>query len=277
MAAGTRTAEGASTSRQMRTHADREGCAHLRCYYEGSDASADADGCGDDVDGEGAPVVGVGLVEAAAALRSRASRTRTRMRMPSQPRRSGRVLRTYSSMPPYYPQMKPNATHQLRTHNAHWPSTRPVHSARPRQQRTLLIVLSARAVSFTRTFSPRAAEKRRLGWTLGSQVRRVFFLEKGTLLPYCFVLPWKRPSCARLKGPVRACASDGRDGNIVGERGGREGWGVEDGGDGEERKVEEGDWGQNGVELVRETGPIGESRAGGIGGRSPRRWTLSDR
>ena len=69
------------------------------------------------------------------------------------------------------------------------------------------MVLSARVVSFTRTCSPSTSEKRRLDCTLGSQVRRVFFLEKGTLLPYCLILPWKRPSWARLKG-CREMASD---------------------------------------------------------------------
>ena len=39
-------------------------------------------------------------------------------------------------------------------------------------------------------------------WTLGSHERRVFCLELGTLLPNCFVLPWNRPSCARLNGTL---------------------------------------------------------------------------
>lgn len=70
--------------------------------------------------------------------------------------------------------------------------------------------------SFTRTFSPRASEKRRLVWMLGSHDRRVFFIEKGTLFPYCLVFPWKRPSCDRLKGWLSAAAKDGKDGNMGG-------------------------------------------------------------
>jgi len=69
-------------------------------------------------------------------------------------------------------------------------------------------------VSFTRTFSPRASEKRRLVWMLGSHDRRVFFFENGTLFPYCLVFPWKRPSCDRLKGWLSAAAKDGKDGNM---------------------------------------------------------------
>jgi len=86
---------------------------------------------------------------------------------------------------------------------------------------TLRIVLRARVVSFTRTFSPRASEKRRLVWMLGSHDRRVFFFENGTLFPYCLVFPWKRPSCDRLKGWLSAAAKDGKDGNMgVAEGGG---------------------------------------------------------
>jgi hypothetical protein len=69
-------------------------------------------------------------------------------------------------------------------------------------------------VSFTRTFSPRASEKRRLFWMLGSHDRRVFFFENGTLFPYCLVFPWKRPSCDRLKGWLSAAAKEGKDGNM---------------------------------------------------------------
>jgi len=76
------------------------------------------------------------------------------------------------------------------------------------------MVLRARVVSFTRTVSPRASEKRRLDWTLGSHALRVFFFEKGTLFPYCFVLPWKRPSCDRLKGWLSAAAKDDKEGNM---------------------------------------------------------------
>jgi len=71
-------------------------------------------------------------------------------------------------------------------------------------------------VSFTRTVSPRASEKRRLDWTLGSHALRVFFFEKGTLFPYCFVFPWKRPSCDRLKGWLSAAAKDDKEGNMGG-------------------------------------------------------------
>jgi len=68
--------------------------------------------------------------------------------------------------------------------------------------------------SFTRTFSPRASEKSRLVWMLGSHARRVFFFENGTLFPYCFVFPWNKPSCERLKGWLNAAAKDGKEGNM---------------------------------------------------------------
>ena len=50
---------------------------------------------------------------------------------------------------------------------------------------------------------------------LGSHERRVFFFENGTLLPYCFVFPWNRPSCDRLNGWLKAAARDGKEGNMV--------------------------------------------------------------
>jgi hypothetical protein len=50
---------------------------------------------------------------------------------------------------------------------------------------------------------------------LGSHERRVLFFENGTLLPYCFVFPWNRPSCDRLNGWLRAAARDGKEGNMV--------------------------------------------------------------
>ena len=49
----------------------------------------------------------------------------------------------------------------------------------------------------------------------GNQVLRVFFFEKGTLLPYSFVFPWKRPSWDRLKGRDTASKSLGILGNIA--------------------------------------------------------------
>jgi hypothetical protein len=82
------------------------------------------------------------------------------------------------------------------------------------RRRTLRMVLRARVDAFTRTISPRASEKRRLLWMLGSQDRRVLFLENGTLFPYCFVFPWNRPSCDRLNGWLSEAARDGREGNI---------------------------------------------------------------
>ena len=82
-------------------------------------------------------------------------------------------------------------------------------------RRTLRIVLRARVESFTRTIWPRASEKSRLLWMLGSHDRRVFFFENGTLFPYCFVFPWNRPSWARLKGWLSAAAKDdGKEGNM---------------------------------------------------------------
>jgi hypothetical protein len=50
---------------------------------------------------------------------------------------------------------------------------------------------------------------------LGSHERRVFFFENGTLLPYCFVFPWNRPSCDRLNGWLRVAARDGKEGNMA--------------------------------------------------------------
>ena len=50
---------------------------------------------------------------------------------------------------------------------------------------------------------------------LGSHERRVFFFENGTLLPYCFVFPWNRPSCDRLNGWLKAAARDGKEVNMV--------------------------------------------------------------
>ena len=66
--------------------------------------------------------------------------------------------------------------------------------------RTFFIVLRALVVTFKRIFSPNIWESTRFCWTLGSQERRVLCFEKGTLFPYSFVLPWKRPSWERLKG-----------------------------------------------------------------------------
>jgi hypothetical protein len=79
---------------------------------------------------------------------------------------------------------------------------------------TLRMVLRARVETFTRTFFRRASEKSRLDWMLGSHARRVFFFENGTLFPYCFVFPWNKPSCERLKGWVNAAARDGKEGNM---------------------------------------------------------------
>ena len=67
-------------------------------------------------------------------------------------------------------------------------------------QLTFFIVFKALVVTLTRIFSPRISENSRLRCTFGSHVRRVLCFEKGTLFPYCFVLPWKRPSCERLNG-----------------------------------------------------------------------------
>lgn len=67
-------------------------------------------------------------------------------------------------------------------------------------QLTFFIVFKALVVTLTRIFSPRVSENSRLRCTFGSHVRRVLCFEKGTLFPYCFVLPWKRPSCERLNG-----------------------------------------------------------------------------
>ena len=83
--------------------------------------------------------------------------------------------------------------------------------------RTLRIVFSARVVTLISTFRPKASDARRLFCTLGSQLRRVFFFEKGTLFPYCFSFPWKRPSDERLKG-VEMLARDAKtteEGNMV--------------------------------------------------------------
>ena len=65
---------------------------------------------------------------------------------------------------------------------------------------TFLIVFKALVVSLTRIRSPIISEGNRLCWTLGSQVRRVLCFEKGTLFPYCFILPWNKPCWDRLKG-----------------------------------------------------------------------------
>ncbi len=69
-------------------------------------------------------------------------------------------------------------------------------------------------VSFIRKFCPRVSEKRRLLWTFGSHVRRVLCFELGTLFPYCFILPWNRPSCERLKG-VLTTSQRGIEGNMT--------------------------------------------------------------
>jgi hypothetical protein len=53
---------------------------------------------------------------------------------------------------------------------------------------------------------------------LGSHDRRVFFFEKGTLFPYCFVFPWNRPSCDRLKGWLSPAAKDAKEGYMGGGR-----------------------------------------------------------
>lgn len=69
-----------------------------------------------------------------------------------------------------------------------------------RTMRTFFIVLSTLVVSFVLTSPPSASEYNPLRCTLGNHVRRVFFFEKGTLLPYCTTFPPKRPSCDRLNG-----------------------------------------------------------------------------
>jgi hypothetical protein len=56
--------------------------------------------------------------------------------------------------------------------------------------RTFLIVLRAVVERRTRIHFLSASEKKVLGWMLGSQLRRVFFLENGTLLPNWIILPW---------------------------------------------------------------------------------------
>lgn len=67
-------------------------------------------------------------------------------------------------------------------------------------KRTVFIVFSALVVSFIRIFCPSISEYMRFCWTLGSHERRVLCFEKGTLFPYCFIFPWKRPFWERLKG-----------------------------------------------------------------------------
>lgn len=62
------------------------------------------------------------------------------------------------------------------------------------------IVLSTRAVTVVLISLPMISEYSDLLCELGSHVRRVLCFEKGTLLPYNFVLPWNSPSAARLKG-----------------------------------------------------------------------------
>lgn len=138
-------------------------------------------------------------------LFSWASLTATRRRMPSQPNKSDFVLSTYSSIPPHYRSSNRDVCVKI------WITNDGSYSER----RTLRIVLRARVESFTRTISPRASEKRRLRWMLGSHDRRVFFFENGTLFPYCFVLPWNRPSCDRLNGWLSAAAREGKEGNMV--------------------------------------------------------------
>lgn len=66
--------------------------------------------------------------------------------------------------------------------------------------RTFLIVFKALVVNLTRIKSPIMSDCSRLCWILGSQVRRVLCFEKGTLFPYCFILPWNKPCWDRLKG-----------------------------------------------------------------------------
>lgn len=141
--------------------------------------------------------------EASDAFLSCASLTATRRRMPSQPSKSDFVLSTYSSIPPHY------TSDNIDICVVRWIADN------GSERRTLRMVLRARVESFTRTISPRASEKRRLRWMLGSHERRVFFFENGTLFPYCFVFPWNRPSCDRLKGWLSAAARDGKEGNMV--------------------------------------------------------------
>ena len=65
---------------------------------------------------------------------------------------------------------------------------------------TFLIVFNALVVNLTRINSPIISECNRLCWTFGIQVRRVLCFEKGTLFPYCFILPWNKPCWDCLKG-----------------------------------------------------------------------------
>lgn len=85
-----------------------------------------------------------------------------------------------------------------------------------RNYSTLLMVFSARVETFTCTNRCSASEKNRLLWILGSHDRRVLCMECGTLLPYCFILPWNRPSWDRLNGVLTISLSSGEEKNMTG-------------------------------------------------------------
>lgn len=131
---------------------------------------------------------------------SNRSRTMTRIRIPSHPSKSDFVFKTYRSIPPYciYAPFLSAICLNINRDNT----------------RTLLIVRNAFVVNLTLINSCKTSEKSRLEWTFGSQVRRVLCFEKGTLFPYCFILPWKRPSWERLNGAL-TISNRGKEGNMA--------------------------------------------------------------
>lgn len=83
------------------------------------------------------------------------------------------------------------------------------------ESRTFSIVRMALVVTFSLRLCPSASEKIRFRWIFGSHVRRVLCFENGTLLPYCFIFPWKRPYCERLNGWEMTSENQARLGNMT--------------------------------------------------------------
>ena len=141
-----------------------------------------------DLDLKSSVVGTVNLTTGWPSFRRSCSSRRSLSRMPSCPSSSGDDVRRYGSSPPFCLGLGPG------------------HALKDRL--TFLMVRSARVVSLTLTkpsppscsSPPSISEGKRFCCTLGSHVRRVLWCEKGTLLPYCLVRPWKRPDCARLNG-----------------------------------------------------------------------------